>query len=380
MKIVDIIHVYGGTAGSAGLYLDSIYRSLQGKFEQICIVNAYFPFKYGKKVFYRHTEMTGPNLFGNSVMLRRVVRYLELLGALLISLFYTIWYRPKILNYSMTSNLMVEYVFLFLVKKITKVKVVLTCHDVAPFQTDYSNREKDIARRMRFFNLADRLIVHNKNSHCALVNDFSISGSKILAHRFPIMDLKRIQSISEEKVEFKAVNKKLGLLFVGHLRKEKGVRTLLDAWESEEFKNLSLTIAGNIPPGQAGIFENISSSNTVIINKFLTDDEYANYIRNSDFVILPYLDGTNSGIPGSALSLGSIPITSNIPMFQNNELVFEQYMFNPGEVNSLVAVLRQLNKLKEDDLAMLVQSSLSKLMKYKSSFDDEVNRVYKDII
>lgn len=376
---IDILHIYAGTGGSAGTYIDGIYSSLNEHFSQECIVNHYFPFKYGRKIFYKITEMTGPNFLKPFPKIRLVIRMLELICALVYSLFFIFITKPKVVNYSMTSNLYVEYIFLKLLKIFTSSMILITCHDVLPFESSFTNVEKDRLKREHFFILADYLLVHNLNSKDDLMKYYNILDSKIIHHRFPIMNLEKM-NIRGSTVLSENKGKERKLLFIGHMRKEKGIDVLIKSWELHCCDNLSLTVAGNVPTGFDFNFNSIKNKKFTLINKFLNDSDFINLIKNSDFVILPYTGGTNSGIPSSIISLGSIPITSDIAMFKNNALVSDDLMFDSGDCVSLVRMLDKISNI--DDIELEKVKSISKYTfdRYTSEFNLEIKDMYEKLL
>lgn len=54
----DICHVYPITSGTAGTYIDEIFKSLNDEFKQEVFVNYYYPYNYGKKYFYNLNSAT----------------------------------------------------------------------------------------------------------------------------------------------------------------------------------------------------------------------------------------------------------------------------------------------------------------------------------
>ena len=377
MNKVDILHIYAGTGGAAGTYIDGIFSSLEGKFKQECIVNYYFPFNYGKKIFYKVTEMSGKNKLSNFPRLRLVFRMMELVEALFFSLLYVFKLKPKVVNYSMTSNLKVEYLFLKIIKKYSRSVLIITCHDVIPFKTSYSNHETDVNKRKAFFNIADYLLVHNESSRKTLIKYFEIDGANILEHRFPVMDLNKIEQKRKKGIKKPNTTK---ILFVGHMRKEKGVELLVDAWSKNAYKNLHLTIAGNVPQGFNFDFSSIESENFTLVDRFLSDVDFVELIISSDFVILPYTNGTNSGFPGSIISLGAIPATSDIPIFNNNPLISKEFIFKSEDKGSLISQLEYISKLSIDEVEIAKEKFKISLDAYALDFNEEINCVYQHII
>lgn len=345
MKKIDILHIYAGTSGSAGLYLDSIYSSLQNDFEQQVFVSYYYPFNYGKKIFYKYSDLSYPYLLHRSNIIRLTIRYFELLYALTYSLISILLKRPGIINYSLTTQINLEYFFLKILKRFSNSKIWITAHDVIPFQTNYSKYEKSLKQRKRFFLLADKIIVHNTNSIRDLKEYCEINESKILYYPFPIMDLRKINIQNKRNSQLENYFRPdiKNFVFVGHLRKEKGINILLGAWskivsELESFSNIQLIIAGNIPKGFTYDFSNIP--NLILLDSFLNDSDYRYLIENAECVILPYTKGTNSGIPSSVITLNTKLIASDIEMFMNNDLIDKRFIFQSENSEGLAEKIR----------------------------------------
>ena len=77
MKKIDILHIYPGTSGSSGLYTHEIFKSLEKHYHQEIIVSYNFPFSYGKKIYYRFTDLAKPNFIHRNNLLRLAIRYFE---------------------------------------------------------------------------------------------------------------------------------------------------------------------------------------------------------------------------------------------------------------------------------------------------------------
>lgn len=368
---MDILHIYAGTSGSAGTYLHEIYKALNKNFKQEFIVSYFYPFNYGRKVFYRFSDLSKPNFLHKINKIRLIIRYFELLISLIYCFIFIKIKKPKIVNYSLTTQINLEKFFLKLVKEYTKSKLYITVHDVIPFQTNYSNFEESLKKRKSFFNLADKLIIHNKNSYDDLINYYKMDENKIIEFPFPIMDIKDINYLSEfDNLTDKLPNSKYIFSFVGHLRKEKGIEILLEAWmkfnsDNDLAKESILIIAGNIPKGFCYNFTEIN--NLIVINRFLNDLEYKNLISKSHCVVLPYTKGTNSGIPSTVLSLGTKLITSDINMFKNNEIVDKNFMFKNEDSDSLKDLFEK---------SIYLEYEYSLLNKFIDKFYEKINQVF----
>ena len=379
MRKIDIVHVYPGTGGAAGMYVDEIYNSLRSRFSQICMVNFYYPFNYGDRVFYRFTEMVGTNIFRKYPKFRLWVRLFELMLGLFHTYVVIKIKSPKLVNYSMTSNLYIEYAFIKLVKLTSNSKIMITCHDVMPFETHYTDATTEVKKRLKFFELADFLLTHNENSKEDLVNIYSVNTNKIRIHDFPVMDLQNFCELSSIK-EISVPLTTLNVLFVGHARIEKGLDVLLTAWGFGVPKNMNLTVACNIPLSAHYKFSELIGKNFTLIDKFLSDEEYAFLISQSDFVILPYTQGTNSGIPSSIISLGTIPVCSDISMFRNNDLLEENDLFIAGNPAALLEKLIDLSTLSSDQIKDRHLTLARRYNVYRAEFSVAIPNVYQEIL
>lgn len=355
-----IYHIYWGTGGNSGLYLHEIYQTLKSAgFEQKAFVNYYFPFDYGEKVFFKRGNIAFGTVKGK---LRKVVMLFEVLKAYQIILHASKTDRPKIINYShVGSSYFFIPLYLKLLKRISGAKLMITCHDTLP----HSGGKSEMVYRKQIFQLADYLLVHTDTSADELVEYFDIDRGKIVKHLFPIMDLSKVS------VNSNAVFPDTDFLFIGHLRKDKGVDLLMDAWKQfhKDCPEAKLRICGKKQPNILFKENDFRDCNVEFNMHFISDDDYFGYVKSARYVILPYLQGTNSGIISTVLSLGTNVITSDIPMFKENPLVPLENMFRSGDVNALVEKLKEKWIVNDDN-------SRDKMNDYINSFNEGVIEVY----
>ena len=363
-----IYHIYWGTAGNAGLYLDEIYQALRSEgFEQEVFVSHYYPFNYGHKLFFRLTELGHCKRLGK---LRNAIRYAELIYALSAVYISIKRHKPKVINYSFIGVFAPVLFFLKMVKKTTKCKLILTCHDVMPFENKFQTLTKQEKMRREAFELADYLLTHNQKSSEELIKTFQVPSHKILCHKFPIMDLKKIYAEQDNSDK-----KEYDFLFIGHLRKEKGVEVLTEAWNifHAKHQDARLCIAGNAPFGfDTSEYE---GKNIHFILQFLSDEQYHTLATSSKCIVLPYLRGTNSGVVSTLSTLGVDVITSDLEMFKSNPLLNKDLMFECGNPHSLVSKMEMLmdGGLKKPDHSQMVDS-------YRAAFRQEIVDVYNKVL
>lgn len=363
-----IYHIYWGTAGNAGLYLDEIYQTLQkAGYKQKVFVSYYYPFDYGEKVFFKRTEMEHCRY---NELVRKVLQAYEFVVALFIILLQVFKDKPNVINYSYVNrgNALLFH-FLKSINIISHCKLIITCHDVIPIIDDKKAYKKEIAIKKRVFGLADYYLVHTEASKNELQSIFGVREDQVLMHLFPLMDLSKMDKGGE------VVNTKYDFLFIGHMRPEKGIPLLVDAWNEfhRSYPEARLCIAGNPNYYKQYLAEREEwcAKNGIDLKLgFISDEDYIRIVKSSRCVVFPYTGGTNSGVISTVVSLGRDVITSDLGMFANNPFVPKENMFRTGSVESLIETL------KDYQLGKLVSDSLLRIEKYRLVFGEQVRSAY----
>lgn len=330
-------------------------------------MNYYYPFPYGKKIFFRYTENGFTKLKGGS---RLFIRYIELVYSLLRVLFFVWRKRPRLVNFSLISTLWPVVFFLRCVRSIKDVKLVMTCHDAMPFQS-IVKMESSINRMRYMFSLSDYVLAHTPSSVDILVSYWGIKEEVIVNHLFPLLDLTSMPGFQSNPVR-----KTIDFLFIGFIRKEKGVDLLLDAWKivNQTIPNANLVVAGALPVWYNLDFSDCSDLNVRFEIGFVDDNRYVELVKSAKYVVLPYTKGTNSGVVSTVLSLGTNVITSDITMFRENSLLNKELMFKSGDPLSLANILIESYNQKDCNF------SQGEINNYRDSFEDSVNMVYNKIL
>lgn len=377
MKKIDLVHIYSGTSGIAGLYIHAIYKNLKNQFSQETIVNAYFPFDYGRKIFYRFSDLSVSNNYFLKGKIRLCIKFIEMFYSFVYILIFIRFNSVKSINYSLNTTLKIEVLFLKVLKKISDLKVFVTCHEVIPHWYSVGTYEKILLRRQKIFSIVDKLIVHNQFSKNELYNYFGIKSCKVLMFPFPIMDAKDIY----RNISLKNSSCNKNFIFIGHFRKEKGLEVLIDAWDiffdKCYDKNISLTLAGNIPQKDNIEFQKILNKNVILKTTYLSDLDYINLINISDCVILPYDKGTNTGIASTAITLGKFVIASDIPLFKTNPLLFNDLLFKQGNPIDLCKVLIKVFHFDSNEIDRYKNETMKKIDLYNNEFKYQINNVFK---
>ena len=359
-KRIDIMHIYNGTQGSAGLYLDEIYHTLKKQgYNQEIFVSYYYPFDYGNRIFFKKTDLAGGC---KESVVRKYKRLLEAFKGYSLCLCYVFQHKPSIIVFSSTLQRQVDAMFLIILRllKTSKQKIVLTCHDILPNDRNKGFWDKCI------MSVADYYITHNVASRNDLVKYYEVDKNRIVNHLFPLMNLNKIIKSSM------SVDKIYDFAFIGFISRRKGVSFLIDVWRlfHERYPFAKLLIAGKfLEEGYKS--DELISIGITIKNKYLTDEEYVGSIKSSRCIVLPYTAGTNSGVLSTLMSFDVPVICSDIDMFKLNPYVSESCLFRSGDNISLFKVLEKYYLGKCEKLG---------IDKYREDFDSQVRMAYNKLL
>ena len=371
-KSNKILFIDVATSGIAGCYADKYFNALNTDSNIEVVVSYYFPYNYGYKFFYRYSDLAASNKLHKFELLRLAIRLIEMfIGfTLIVKLMYRSKYDKVI--YALSTNLKIEYFFLFFIKNIFKINLYIIAHDVIPFVFSFENLNKKIKQRKKFFLLSDKIIIHNNSSLADLIKIYSINEDKILTLKFPLYNLDQKLIYNEKITDY--IDSKY-LLFIGHLREEKGVDFLLEVWKSVVHvnKDFKLVIAGRIPRGSKMSITDFEIENVVFLNKYVNDITFKSLIDNSAAVLLPYKRATNSAVLYSILTRIKPVILSDIPVFNENLLIDKSLMFRNLDHEDFFQKILFFFSLKNDDKESLKITLTNKILAYDKSFNIELN-------
>lgn len=339
---MSVVIIDPATGGVAGLYLDA-YKDVAKK-HAATLVGAYASLSDAAlRYFYPYTDLAsgGRKKFG---LLRLPIRYAELTVGLLRCLVLIARKRPNAVFYALSSNLAPELLFV-LVLRAFGVPTYVICHDVVPFVAAHENRTLKDAQRRQFYRFASGLICHNQQSLVELTQNYGIARDRIEYVPFPIMD---IRELAGRDGTAPADGAGARFLFIGHVRVEKGVNILIEAWRKayRSMPDAHLTIAGLVPR-DVDIGDDAANPGITLINQYIEETEYVRLIARSDFVIFPYIAGTNSGVLSNVVSLGKPVIVSDIAMFSESGLVPADSYFPSQDIPALAGKLVEYGALSQ---------------------------------
>ncbi|HAB50622.1 MAG: hypothetical protein A2315_05790 [Ignavibacteria bacterium RIFOXYB2_FULL_35_12] len=147
------------------------------------------------------------------------------------------------------------------------------------------------------------------------------NNRKIYKSELPIYDCydtPAAKSASEFRKELEFSEQDKILLFFGYVRKYKGLDLLIEAFPEiqSSIPNAKLLIVGefyNSPAFYTDTIKNLSiEKDTVIVNKFVPNEDVAKYYTACDLVILPYRSATQSGILNVAYGFLKPVLVTNV--------------------------------------------------------------------
>ena len=104
------------------------------------------------------------------------------------------------------------------------------------------------------------------------------------------------------------------ILYIGSILPYKGLpflyKTICEYFKIPSFK---VVVAGS---GKDSVLNDIRNDKRfVLINKYVSDEDFANLIRYTKCVICPYVSGSQSGIPQSAMVFGTPVVATKVGAF-----------------------------------------------------------------
>ncbi len=287
-----------------------------------------------------------PKKFQNSEnIFKRVVKALEGLLNYVYLVLYIFFRRPTVIHFQWLPFLeitSIEGVFLDLIKKIVpKSKIILTVHNIYPHN---SSEKKRINYKSRFAVVEkyfETFILHLHSSRSEFCKEFGISESRCKVIPHGIFEPKNVKITPEKQDE------KLRIIMYGNQSYYKGTDILIDAiamLPKDIQEKMSTTIIGQTSAPYLKILQEKSSGLDVkIIPKYVSDGVLHKMIIESDVVVLPYREISQSGALSLALYFERPFICSDLPSFRETlDGVDEGMFFESENVASLSNLIKKV--------------------------------------
>lgn len=180
-------------------------------------------------------------------------------------------------------------------------KMILTVHDPFP----HSGLDTKIVRLRRnvAFRLIRNFIILNKAQYDEFISFYKLYSVRVIVSR-----LSCYNNFKMVKPDMSVIPTSKYILFAGNISQYKGVEYLLQAMlmVHEKRPDVKLVVAGG-----GNYYFNISPYVKLdfidIRNRFIPDEELVALIRNTEFMVCPYTDATQSGVIMSAFTF-NVPV------------------------------------------------------------------------
>lgn len=239
-----------------------------------------------------------------------------LLFSLLKFAAYVVRSRIRVLHFQGPVKYPVLTLAIIFLSKLTNRKNIYTAHDVLPH---YARKYHQAVMRM-IYEHVDGVIVHSKDNHDSL-RDIApgVAQSAIIPHGLYDMF---VRNAPASKAEARgrlglSVERKV-ILFFGRIDERKGARMLVSQLHLlvNELPDIQVIMVGRSAYAP-GVLESIAAENGVggylkIFDGWVGDDEVATYFVAADAVILPYKEGSTSGVIKIALATGTPVIATRV--------------------------------------------------------------------
>lgn len=162
------------------------------------------------------------------------------------------------------------------------------------------------------------------------------------------------------------------IVFVGNIKKHKGLETLIQAFELAKQKGLKkrLLIIGsrdNFKTSETLDFDTLDES--IVFTGRLDDEELFMTLQNADALIQPSLYEGFGIPPLEAMTLGTPAIISDIPVFKEIYHDFPVRFFKAGNIDDLADAL----------LSDYTTEPLGKTLSAKYSYERTANMILKEL-
>lgn len=293
----------------------------------------------------------------------------------IVSLLLILWVFVKFIFFVLTRKSKNAFIFLtygvpyelpfLLLGKFNK-NFYVDIHEL--YAHRYSNSKKIIKLiNYIYINYINKVIVHSERTKKLLV-EINFKGDVLFVPHFKYMFDKRIieQNISYD-ISSKLNSENIKFLFFGNITKAKGIEIIIDSFSKllKLYSNVTLIIAGkNLDNIDITTLKN-NYKNCHVFDRHINDDELKYLYKNTDYVLLPYIKSSQSGIFEMAIFFRKPMILSDIPYFKKMLSQFPSF-----------GILSPLEKY-EESIAEIIKNGVIK--EFYSKVDCEKNELSDDI-
>lgn len=321
-----------------------------------------------------------PQKYQNSEnKVKRLIKAIEGVLNYIYVVLYALLTRPRVIHFQWLPFLEVssiEHFFLRLIKIVSpKSKILLTIHNIYP----HNSGEKARNRYKSRFNLVekffDKFILHLQTSKDVFCKEFGIDSSRCKVIPHGVFEPENLKITSHKRDD------KLRLVMYGNQSYYKGTDILVDAitmLPNEIQKKVCTTIVGKTAEKYLNVLQTKAKGRDIkIIPEYVSDNTLNQIILDSDAIVLPYREISQSGVLLLALYFERPIICSDLPSFRETlGSPFDDLFFESGNSRQLANVLERFFYEQVD-----VNAYLTELQSLKNIYSwATVAKYYKEEI
>ena len=285
-------------------------------------------------------------------------------------------YRPNFIHfdwinkyylkkYSLTTAMTIPWFILqiLFIKKILKIKVVCTLHNIYPHDSKHHVLNK--ITQSFFLNQCTWIRVFSKSTIGSVTKIYKINPKKIFSlpegsyvkyykNNMNKEDARKILNLKNDKI----------LLYLGTIKPYKGILKLIKDFDAIDCKNIKLIIAGKFVNKNylMKINNSIKNKNSIIlIDKFIDPDDLQIYFNASDAVVLPFENIENSGSAILAMGFKKTIIAPKIGVLPKRLVNQKDFLYTDNLKNMLIKTVNtECKELEEIGIKNFIE-----LKKYK---------------
>lgn len=258
------------------------------------------------------------------------------------------------------------YILLFAFLFLKRSRTVIGIHN---FIEHGNNNKSFYARMKKILYLKYRYFMFYSETQKELF-DFKYAG-KNSYHL--LMPLKNFGNKTKRKNEVRT------FLFFGYVSPYKRLDLFIKAAQVLQCKNVRFIIAGYTNQWEQFNKLIIDKSQFELNIRYVKDSEIPNLFSESDFLVLPYDDSTQSGPLLVAINYGIPAIATNLPIFRKwIKNKSNGFLFNVGKLDELEAIFSKVSTMTDKDVCDMKKNVLKTKAEYEKSV--KVLDVYLQII
>jgi beta-1,4-mannosyltransferase len=276
---------------------------------------------------------------------------------------YLNWLENKVIRKNFSKGLISFFYIIFslwYVKNIKKRRIVMTYHNKIPHATKNNFFSKTLAKKTlrSIYNFSDLVIVHSKyaKDYCTRLYGYDKKVVFVPHGNY----LPNYRPLDKEHSEKKRV------VFLGQIRKYKGIESLIDTFKKISSKNVEFFIYGKPEDNSCKekVLELTKSDNRIHCDlRFIEDKEIPKIFSRADVLVLPYSGESflTSGSTILAFTMKTPVIAPNVAMFEDYKDEPFVFLFEDGNYESLKEQIERVIKINQNELAKIQEEAYQKI-------------------